>query len=80
MTLIQQVHRELDMDYLGHPYYVSGNAIPRALGQRLSQDQHQQLHASHGIFVPGQFGTFPAAHSQDGLQPSLGAGLLNVEA
>lgn len=79
MTLIQQVHWVLDMDYLGHPYYVSGNAIRHALGQRLSHDRHQQLHASHGIFVPGQFGTFPAAHSQDGLQPYLGAGLPDVE-
>ena len=32
MTRIQQVHWELDMDYLGHPYYVSGNAIYHALG------------------------------------------------
>ena len=80
MTLIQQVHWELDMDYLGHPYYVSGNAILHALGQRQSHDRHQQLHASHGIFVPGQFGTFPAAHSQDGLQPYLGTGLPDVEA
>ena len=80
MTQIQQVHWELEMDYLGHPYYVSGNAILHALGQRLSPDRHQQLHASHGIFVPGQFGTFPAAHSQDGIRPYLGAGLPDVEA
>lgn len=80
MTLIQQVHWELDMDYLGHPYYVSGNAIRHALGQRLSQDRHRQLHASHGIFVPGQFGTFPTAHSQNGFRPYLGTGLPEVEA
>jgi hypothetical protein len=80
MTQIQQVHWELDMDYLGHPYYVSGNAILHALGQRLSHGRYHQLHASHGVFVPGQFGTFPAAHSQDGLQPYLGSGLPDVEA
>nr|WP_235169228.1 hypothetical protein [Halobacterium salinarum] len=33
MTAIQQVLWELWMDYIGHPYYVSGNAILHALGQ-----------------------------------------------
>ncbi|MDL0118813.1 hypothetical protein PNQ29_03520 [Halobacterium salinarum] len=79
MTQIQQVHWELDMDYLGHPYYVSGNAIMHALGQRLPHDRHQHLHASHGMFVPGQFGTFPSEHSQHGFQPYLGTGLPDVE-
>ena len=80
MTQIQQIHWELDMDYLGHPYYVSGNAIFHALGQHLASDRQRQLHASHGIFVPGQFGTFPEAHSQTGFQPYLGTGLPDVEA
>jgi len=79
MTQIQQVHWELDMDYLGHPYYVSGNAIMHAIGQRLPQDRHQHLHASHGMFVPGQFGTFPSEHSKHGFQPYLGTGLPDVE-
>ena len=35
MTAIQQVLWELRMDYIGHPYYVSGNAILHALGQHL---------------------------------------------
>ncbi|AEM57274.1 hypothetical protein HISP_08525 [Haloarcula hispanica N601] len=79
MTLLQQVHWELEMDYIGHPYYVSGNAILHALGQQLPQDVHETLHASHGFFVPGQFGTFPETHSQDGIRPYLGSGLPDVE-
>jgi len=59
MTRIQQVQWELEMDYIGHPYYVSGNAIMHALGQQLPHDVHRHLNASHGVFVPGQFGTFP---------------------
>ncbi|NHN46485.1 hypothetical protein G9464_02565 [Halostella sp. JP-L12] len=80
MTKIQQVHWELTMDYIGHPYYVSGNAILHALGQRLPNDAHQHLHASHGIFVPGQFGSFPEEHSQHGVQPYLGSSLPSVKA
>jgi hypothetical protein len=79
MTCIQQVHGELEMDSIGHPYYVSGNAILHALGQRLSHDVHRYLHASHGVFVPGQFGQFPNEHSQTGVRPYLGSGLPAVE-
>lgn len=80
MTHIQQVHWELEMDYIGHPYYVSGNAILHALGQHLPQDVHQHLHASHGIFLPGQFGRFPEEHSQSGFPPYIGKRLPEVEA
>ena len=79
MTQIQQVLWELDMDYIGHPYYVSGNAILHALGQHLDADVHASLAASHGVFVPGQFGTFPEEHSQSGIRPYLGSGLPDVE-
>ena len=79
MTRIQQVHWELAMDYIGHPYYVSGNAILHALGQHIPHGIHQDLHASHGVFVPGQFGRFPEEHSQSGVQPYLGSGLPDVE-
>lgn len=79
MTCIQQIHWELEMDYIGHPYYVSGNAILHALGQQLPRNEHQHLHASHGMFVPGQFGTFPAEHSQNGVRPYLGTGLPTVK-
>ncbi|MFC7200768.1 hypothetical protein [Halospeciosus flavus] len=79
MTSIQQVHWELEMDYIGHPYYVSGNAIMHALGQQLPHDVHRHLNASHGMFVPGHFGTFPEEHSQNGIRPYLGSGLPDVE-
>ncbi|MCD2200733.1 hypothetical protein LPA44_12605 [Halobacterium sp. KA-4] len=79
MTRIQQVHWELEMDYIGHPYYISGNAIMHALGRQLPHDVHQDLNASHGIFVPGQFGAFPEEHSQTGTQPYLGSTLPDVK-
>jgi len=79
MTKIQQVLWELQMDYIGHPYYVSGNAILHALGQHLDPEAHAELSASHGVFVPGQFGTFPEEHSQSGIRPYLGSGLPDME-
>ncbi|WP_254532613.1 hypothetical protein [Natrinema gelatinilyticum] len=79
MTRIQQVQWELEMDYIGHPYYVSGNAIMHALGQQLPHDLHRHLNASHGVFVPSQFGTFPEEHSQSGTRPYLGSGLPDVK-
>jgi len=80
MTRIQQVLWELQMDYIGHPYYVSGNAILHALGHHLDPETHAELSASHGMFVPGQFGRFPDEHSQSGVRPYLGSGLPDVEA
>jgi hypothetical protein len=80
MTAIQQVLWELRMDYIGHPYYVSGNAILHAFGQHLNPETHAAVSASHGVFVPGQFGTFPEEHSQSGIRPYLGSGLPDVEA
>jgi len=79
MTKIQQVLWELQMDYIGHPYYVSGNAILHALGHHLDPETHATLSASHGMFVPGQFGRFPDEHSQSGVRPYLGSGLPDVE-
>jgi len=68
------------MDYIGHPYYVSGNAILHALGQYPGPETHAAVSASHGIFVPDQFGSFPAEHMQSGGRPHLGSGLPDVEA
>jgi hypothetical protein len=79
MTQIQQVLWELQMDYIGHPYYVSGNAILHALGKHLDPKTHTEISASHGVFVPGQFGRFPENHSQSGVRPYLGSGLPDVE-
>nr|WP_233565460.1 hypothetical protein [Halorubrum sp. Atlit-26R] len=36
--------------------------------------------ASHGVFVPGQFGTFPEEHTQSGIRTYLGSGLPDVDA
>lgn len=80
MTRIQQVLWKLKMDYIGHPYYVSGNAIYHALAAELEYAVSQQLHASHGIFVPGDFGTYPEAHSQTGMKPYMGASLPEINA
>jgi len=80
MTHLQQVLWELQMDYIGHPYYVSGNAILHALGQHLDPETHAGISASHGVFVPGQFGRFPDEHSQSGVKPYLGSGLPDVKA
>ncbi len=80
MTRIQQVLWKLDIDYIGHPYYVSGNAIRNALGPRLDPDTRGEVAASHGIFTPGQFGTLPDEHSQHGGRPFLGAYLPDVKA
>lgn len=79
MTRIQQVLWQLRIDYIGHPYYVSGNAILHALGQHLDLNTHQSLSSSHGVFVPGQFGTYPEEHSLSGSHPYLGSGLHDVE-
>ncbi|TKX69179.1 hypothetical protein EXE40_11080 [Halorubrum sp. GN11GM_10-3_MGM] len=78
--MIQQVLWELRMDYIGHPYYVSGNAILHALGHHLDRERHAAVSASHGVFVPGQFGAFPEEHTQSGSRPYLGSGLPDVEA
>ena len=79
MTRIQQVHWELEMDYIGHPYYVSGNAILHAIAHQLNGDVPEDLRASHGFFVPGEFGRFPEDHPRSGYQPYLGTGLPEVE-
>lgn len=79
MTKIQQVMFEMEMDYIGHPYYVTGNAILHAIAPDLSYEQQRQLSVSHGIFTPGQFGRFPNEHSQNGTRPGLGSTLPDVE-
>ena len=80
VTHIQQVLWKLQMDYIGHPYYVSGNAIYHALAAEVDFETSQHLRASHGIFVPGDYGTYPEEHSQGGLKPYMGASLAEVDA
>jgi hypothetical protein len=80
MTRIQQVLLELETDYLGHPYFVSGHALYNALARRVDAATRQALHVSHGVFVPGEYGSYPDEHSQTGGVPYLGTGLRPVEA
>ena len=79
MTVIQQVLLELDKDYMGRPYYVSGNALYRAIARRVDASARQSLAVSHGVFVPGEHGGYPDEHSQSGGAPFFGAGLRPVE-
>lgn len=81
MTTIQQVLFELEMDYAGHPYYVSGNAILHAMAADLDYDTQRNLRVSHGMFVPGQFGVYPEGHSKhgSGARAGFGSGLKPVE-
>lgn len=80
VTRIQQLLWVLEIDYIGHPYYVSGNAIFHALAAELEYEVSRDLHASHGVFVPGEYGTYPDEHSQGGLKPYMGTSLSDVEA
>jgi len=75
----QQLLYELEADYVGHPYYVSGNAILHALAPELDIETQQSLSFSHGMFVPGAFGVFPDEASQSGSHPAYGSTLHDVE-
>lgn len=79
MTTIQQVLFKLESDYYGHPYYVTGHALYAALARRVDTRTQQALHVSHGVFVPGEYGEYPAAHSHDGYAGKLGLSLPPVE-
>jgi len=80
MTTIQQVMFELETDYIGHPYYVTGNAILHAIAPALSYEHQRQLSVSHGLFTPGQFGRYPETHSKNGTRPGFGSTLPDVAA
>jgi len=79
VTVIQQVLLELESDYYGRPYHVSGNALYRAIARRVDASTRQSLAVSHGVFVPGEHGGYPDEHSQSGGAPYFGAGLRPVE-
>jgi len=67
--------------YAGHPYFVTGHALFNAIARRVDRDAvREQLQVSHGVFVPGEYGEFPAAHSQDGYAGKLGQSLPPVDA
>ncbi|QSG07565.1 hypothetical protein [Halapricum desulfuricans] len=80
MTTIQQVLFEVTAPYAGHPYYVTGHALFNALARRVDARTRRALQVSHGVFVPGEFGSYPEAHSQTGTAPYMGTGLRPVEA
>jgi hypothetical protein len=80
MTTIQQVLFEMESDYFGHPYFVTGNALFNALARRVDARTRRALNVSHGVFVPGEYGAYPEAHSHDGYAGKLGMSLSPVEA
>jgi hypothetical protein len=80
MTVVQQVLFELDGSYLGHPYFVTGNALFNAIARRVDGRTRRSLHVSHGVFVPGEYGEYPMEHSQEGYAGKLGQSLPPVEA
>lgn len=81
MTTIQQVLFELEAPYFGHPYFVTGHALFTAIARQVSDDTvRERLQVSHGVFVPGEYGEYPSAHSQEGYAGKLGQSLPPVEA
>ncbi|QLH83801.1 hypothetical protein [Halosimplex pelagicum] len=80
MTVVQEVLLQLEQDYVGHPYFVSGNAVFTAIARELDDAAANELQASTGVFVPGTHGAFPDEHSQFGGKPYFGTSLRPVEA
>jgi hypothetical protein len=80
VTVIQQVLFELDGDYAGHPYFVTGHALYNAVARRVDADVRRALHVSHGVFVPGEYGEYPERHSRAGYAGKLGLSLPDVAA
>jgi hypothetical protein len=79
VTRIQEVLLEVERDYMGHPYYVSGHAIYSALARRVSTTVARALQVSTGVFVPGTHGSYPASHSQSGGRQYMGTSLQPVK-
>lgn len=80
MTTVQQVLYTLESDYMGHPYYITGNALYSALAPDLDPQTRRALQVSNGVFLPGEHGEYPAGHSHSGGVPYLGTRLQPVEA
>jgi len=79
MTVIQQVLFEVEEQYFGHPYFVTGHAVFNAITRRVDEATRRALNVSHGVFVPCEYGELPAEHSQDGYAGKLGGSLPDVE-
>lgn len=80
MTTIQQVLFEMETDYMGHPYFVTGHALYNALARRVDAHTRRLLNVSTGVFVAGELGAYPEDHSQTGGVPYMGTHLHPVEA
>jgi len=79
MTVLQQVLFEVESSYFGHPYYVSGHALFNAIARQADEATRRALCVSHGVFVPGEYGEFPATQSESGYAGVLGSSLPSVE-
>jgi len=59
--------------YLGHPYFVTGNALFNAIARRVDERTRRALHVSHGVFVPGEFGEYPRNTRRTGTAGNSGS-------
>jgi hypothetical protein len=80
VTAIQQVLFEVEGQYLGHPYFVTGNALYNALAGCVDDAVRRSVAVSHGVFVPGEYGEYPPRHSRSGYAGKLGLSLPEVAA
>jgi len=79
MTTIQQVLFELETDYMGHPYYLTGHALYTALARRVDAQARRSLNVSTGVFRPWRVRGIPGVTSHDGYGGKLGMSLPPVE-
>jgi len=59
--------------YLGHPYFVTGNALFNDRARRVDERTRRALHVSHGVFVPGEFGEYPRNTRRTGTAGNSGS-------
>ncbi len=79
MTMIQEVLFELESDYFGHPYFVSGHALFTAIARRLDGDAAELLCVSNGVFLPGEYGKVVGAGTGSGRSSFYATSLETVE-
>jgi hypothetical protein len=80
VTRIQQVLLEMETPYLGHPYFVTGNGLFTALARRVGEAARVSLQCSHGVFVPGEYGSPVDGEATVKGGRKLGQSLPDVEA
>jgi hypothetical protein len=79
MTRMQQVLFQLESDYYGNPYYITGHAIFNAIARHVDARTRRALQASHGILTPKEYGRYPEPHSESGYAGKLGGSLPEAE-